>query len=359
MSTEITQVKNGLVRIKWRTSIVREGLTDPVRGGSELHLGSFSYYPCLSVKRMPIKETTINPTNEVKAEFKVSIIILMRVTSHDSCCQFNSGARGIIPAEEYYKQQSQPTSIWVSINGGKNRFLSKFYKTKAASEDNSWVDQSSVKTIFESTGFPLTAVCLLWFKFPTFNQNGQKALQDFSGLFNQQKYCDVQFCLKDGDVDEQIGGHAIILSARSPVFAAMFQHEMKESKTRRVNILDIRPEILKKLLQFIYSGQIATLTEDTAQPLFVVADKYDIDDLKEECVAFILSCIRMENVVSLMVWANLYSIKELKDATLAFVADNGQEICMQSDWEELTKSYPDLCILATRRMMASVKSASS
>ena len=77
-------MKNGLVRIKWRTSIVREGLTDPVRGGSELHLGSFSYYPCLSVKRMPIKETTINPTNEVKAEFKVSIIILMRVTSHDS-----------------------------------------------------------------------------------------------------------------------------------------------------------------------------------------------------------------------------------------------------------------------------------
>ena len=355
MSTEITKVKSGLMRIQWTTSVVKEGLTDSFRGGPEFYLGSFSYSPYLSVKRSPIKETTRNAT--VKTEFKVSIIIHMRATSHDSCCLSN--VRGIIPAEEYYKQQSQPTSIWVSINGGENRFLRKFYQTKAASEDNSWVDQSSVKTVFESTGFPLSVVCVLWLKFPTFSQNGQKALQDFSVLFNQQKYCDVQFCLKDGDVDEQIGGHAIILSARSPVFAAMFQHEMKESKTGRVTILDIRPEIFKKLLQFIYSGQLSTaLTEDTAQAMFVAADKYDINELKEECVDFILTCIRMENVINLMVWANFYSIKELKDAALAFVADNGQEICMQSDWEELTKSYPDLCILATRRMMT-VKSASS
>ena len=43
------------------------------------------------------------------------------------------------------------------------------------------------------------------------------------------------------------------------------------------------------------------------------ADKYDIDDLKEECVDFLLSCIRMDNALDLMVYAHLYSIMQLED----------------------------------------------
>ena len=43
------------------------------------------------------------------------------------------------------------------------------------------------------------------------------------------------------------------------------------------------------------------------------ADKYDIDDRKEECVDLLLSCIRMDKALDLMVYSNLYSIKQLED----------------------------------------------
>ena len=75
-------------------------------------------------------------------------------------------------------------------------------------------------------------------------------------------------------MDQQIGGHVNALSIRSPVFAAMFENDMKESKTGRVIIQDICPKVFKQLLQFIYSGLVyEPLTENTAQSLYVAADK--------------------------------------------------------------------------------------
>jgi speckle-type POZ protein len=51
-----------------------------------------------------------------------------------------------------------------------------------------------------------------------------------------------------------------------------------------------------------------------------------------------------------MAWAHLHSIDKLKEAALTFVALHGKEICQLDDWERLIKNYPDLCLLATRRM---------
>ncbi len=366
MPTEITQVNNGLTRIAWTTSILKEGVHSD---GTFFHLGCFAYSPYLHITKLPTEAA-----NEGTRQFKVWIGFT-QVNSPVFCGQsISSGLRGILPSTAAYHSQNQPSAVWANINGGKNQFLTMFGPNKATSS-SSWIQEkqsiitldhsATMKTELESDkidGFPFTLVCELWIKFITFSQSEKKALHQFSEMFDQQKYCDVQFCFKDGEGTEEqtIGGHLNILAIRSSVFAAMFEHDRKECKTGRVTIQDIHPKVFKQLLQFIYSGRTCELlTENTAQSLCVAADKYDIEDLKEECVDFLLSCIRMDNAIKLMVWAHLYSIKELKDAALAFAVENGQDICMQPDWEELTKTYPDLCVLATRRMMVHKFASSS
>lgn len=61
-------------------------------------------------------------------------------------------------------------------------------------------------------------------------------------------------------------------AARSPVFAAMFEHEMEERKQNRVAISDVEHEVLKEMLRFIYTGKASNL-DKMADDLLAAADK--------------------------------------------------------------------------------------
>lgn len=64
----------------------------------------------------------------------------------------------------------------------------------------------------------------------------------------------------------------LLFIARSPVFAAMFEHEMEERKQNRVAITDVDHEVLREMLRFIYTGRAANL-ERMADDLLAAADK--------------------------------------------------------------------------------------
>ena len=115
----------------------------------------------------------------------------------------------------------------------------------------------------------------------------------------------------------------------------------------------IQFDIFKQLLHYLYSGRLSLpLIEAVAQSLYMAANKYHIiDDLKEECVGFLLGCIWMENAITLMIWAHTNSVDNLKEVALSFVVLHGKKICLCKEWEELTKNYPDLCVLTTRRII--------
>ena len=46
------------------------------------------------------------------------------------------------------------------------------------------------------------------------------------------------------------------LLSRSSVFDAMLDKNMRESQVGEVDILDVEPETLKQMLEFIYTGQV-------------------------------------------------------------------------------------------------------
>ena len=47
--------------------------------------------------------------------------------------------------------------------------------------------------------------------------------------------------------------HKVILSARSRVFSALFEHEMQENINSRVHIEDAEPNVVEEMLRFIYT----------------------------------------------------------------------------------------------------------
>jgi speckle-type POZ protein len=70
----------------------------------------------------------------------------------------------------------------------------------------------------------------------------------------------------------EFNAHKAILAARSPVFNAMFEHEMKESRKGRVEISDIDPDVFNEMLKFVYTGNTPQI-QGMAEDLLAAADK--------------------------------------------------------------------------------------
>lgn len=97
-----------------------------------------------------------------------------------------------------------------------------------------------------------------------------------------------------GFVVRTFKAHKAILAARSPVFAAMFEHAMEESRANRVEITDVEPDTLAEVLRFIYTGRVVDLDNpNSAQDLLAAADKV----WTPVSCCFISSCIIVQQWV--------------------------------------------------------------
>lgn len=193
----------------------------------------------------------------------------------------------------------------------------------------------------------------LWMDFGTNSAGEMKANNGIAGLFFKQTRCDVKFHFSDGTT---VGAHILILSAGSPIFAAMFQSKSKESKPLNVTIDDIGIREFRQLLIYLYTGRAPKLGNENVtkqllnQLLYETAEKYKVVSLQHECVqALLLTQVRIESAISLLVWSYSRSISKLFEIAMNFVTDNFRELCYHSEWLDVIKNHPDLCLLVNQR----------
>ena len=179
---------------------------------------------------------------------------------------------------------------------------------------------------------------------------GEKnVLTHLSQLLEDQTLSDVTFQVQG----ESIKAHSILVSAGSPVLAAMFQQDFIEKHTRDVKIQDTKAKVFKQLLRYIYTGKAPEIgNEDIARDLLVAADKYAVESLKEECIEILIEKLSVGNAIPILILAHLHSAPKLLQATLLFMSLNGKAVCSRSmEWKQLMKSYPDLCYTATKHIV--------
>lgn len=128
----------------------------------------------------------------------------------------------------------------------------------------------------------------------------------------------------------EIPVHRCILSARSPVMAAIFRKEQAESNDGQLSItIDMEPEVVRKLLMYIYSGKVDDLTCSVAGDLLDAADAFKLEVLKGICVDKLASVLSADNVLDIL------TLGDRLDERLKELATN--YICECCDFLELVK----------------------
>ena len=187
----------------------------------------------------------------------------------------------------------------------------------------------------------------VWVDFGTgsvIEKNNLNVMNNVAEMFHSQTQCDVVFQFQDG---QTIGAHVLILSAGSPVFASMFQG----STDRKVEIVDFEMAIFTQLLTYLYTGVAPRMSEENITPILLeAANKYGVEMLKIECTDVLLTRMTIENNVHTLIWSQKHSASKLFEAALEFLVDNFNTICYRSEWKDLIKNDPDLCMLVTQRV---------
>ena len=171
--------------------------------------------------------------------------------------------------------------------------------------------------------------------------------QSFVKLLDDKELTDMTIKCKG----EDFPCHSLVLSARSPVFKAMFQANMMESETKVVKIEDIEPAVVAELLHFIYTGGT---NENTSQEIYLelleAADKYDLDSLKEICEEYLCSGLGINNAVEYLILGDMCQAQKLRENALRQVAANMASIVKTESYQKL-KQYPDILIEIPRAMI--------
>lgn len=131
--------------------------------------------------------------------------------------------------------------------------------------------------------------------------------------------------------------------SRSPVFKAMLENEMEESRSGTIKIGDVSYDALRAFVNYLYTAE-ACLDEQMACDLLVLAEKYQVKHLKSYCEKFLVSKLNWENSIVSYAFAHQHNAKNVLEAALSTITDNMDKLTKREEYVELVEKDPRLVV---------------
>ncbi|XP_011299510.1 speckle-type POZ protein A-like [Fopius arisanus] len=168
-------------------------------------------------------------------------------------------------------------------------------------------------------------------------------------LFQESKLSDAVIVVED----KQFHVHKLLLQTRSPVFAAMFEHDLKERQTNEIKIEGIKPEVVRKMLQFIYTDTLDNCKDNVGE-LLIAADRYSLEGLIVRCERILCERVTIDNAVSTLELADNYNATNVKKHVAKFISRNLPFIVGTDEYKEIEVRKPALVAYLMREMAAMI-----
>ena len=159
------------------------------------------------------------------------------------------------------------------------------------------------------------------------------------GMFLNEDTADVSFEVissaeakkgkkKKAKASDLFHAHHLILKTCAPMLADLFDLDDSDGKLATAAITDIKPDIFRHLLYYVYGGGVPEKELQThAKAIIDAADKYSIINLKLEAEAVYVKStdITMDNAMDNLLYADAKNCALLKEAVMNFLAANHYE----------------------------------
>ena len=107
----------------------------------------------------------------------------------------------------------------------------------------------------------------------------------------------------------------MLISLRSPVFNKMFENNCIEAKENCIEITDFDTATITRFIEYTHVGRLdASLDCEANLDVFWIANKYDVQSLKELVIERLLAQMSCANIVTI-----LNCVVEMKNAEMTDV----------------------------------------
>jgi len=167
----------------------------------------------------------------------------------------------------------------------------------------------------------------------------ERLANDFGKIFRETVMTDIAITT----TKTTFMAHKAILTARSTVFAAMFSVNMLEKELSTAAIADFDDDVVKGMLEYIYTGETELMGE-RAPDLLQIAEKYDLPGLKEDCEYVIAEHLTFDNAAEILVMAHLYNAGYLKPRVIDYINCNKEEVKKTKSFQKVTQAHPNVFV---------------
>ena len=124
----------------------------------------------------------------------------------------------------------------------------------------------------------------------------------------------------------------------------MFASGMQETVDKEVEVKDAEPEVFRGLLHYLYSGTPPRNLAEIALKLLVMADKYDVEELKQIAESHVSAHLTADHVVESLLVADCLNHESLKSRARSVFRGTFDAAMRSSESQEMLKSRPDLLL---------------
>nr|XP_039274709.1 kelch-like protein 26 [Styela clava] len=167
-------------------------------------------------------------------------------------------------------------------------------------------------------------------------------------LWKQGKMCDVML-----SVDKTIfRAHKIALAACSEHFRDLFVSREKASTvmdTSRIPLLGIKSEIVKKIIDAVYTAKII-LNSATVGDVLSAAAYLRMPSIVDACQSYLSQHLSVDNCIKTIQVAHMYNLEALKERSYQIACLNFKTVCNHADFMKLR--YYELLEMLPRQDLA-------
>jgi len=151
-------------------------------------------------------------------------------------------------------------------------------------------------------------------------------VQDMRDMVDEDEYSDITFLVEG----QKVNAHRAILAGRCEHFAAMFRSGMRESVEREIAIPNISKTVFLLLMEYLYADSVKVDLEYAVE-LFMIADLYQLDRLRDICCSVVKRNLTVENAPMLLQSSADVHCQTLKDICMEFVVTNFDSISKKDE----------------------------
>lgn len=168
--------------------------------------------------------------------------------------------------------------------------------------------------------------------------------EDVWSMYRNKKFCDVALKSSSG---MKFFAHKSILSARSPVFGAMFEDKRL---LLNVDLSDVDSHTLRRMLKYIYNDGLPNLLFKEHCQLYAAAHKYGVKHLEDKCMSGLKAKLSIPNACEALEVAEVHGNEALKQCVMEFIQEHYEEVIGADEWKSLEENKPKLVIQVFREM---------